>query len=275
MTYVLGIAFVAAVVWYASSRSDTPPQQRVSQARDAATRTAQQIGSTSNEWIGKLRGRFDRTADYDAFRSWIASLVDSVPGVGEGAATFRAWVDKLAPADLTAFRKELASFCKTLDIEDGWLHNNQPGQRPDLRKALEETVGLYALAYARGAGQGVDIARAHVFQRWMAAPDRGANRAFGAKLYAAVVASGMATPPPEMLLAPERQRRAFADQTIREAAARDPQAFDALLAEVLNPTPKPAPAAETPAEPVVITAETVPSTASVSSRRQRSAPAEA
>ncbi len=254
MTIVLGIILIAAVGWVVINRADKAPQLNVSEARAAAGRTTQQIGSTLNELLGKLRGRFDRSTDYQTFKSWMVSLVDAVPGADEGAVGFHTWLDALATPDLKAFRSQLASFCQNLDIEEAWLHTTPLGQRADLRRALDETVGFYALAYARGAGQHSDIARAHAFQHWLAAPDRLGNRTFGAKLYATIVAQGMATPPPEMLLAPERQRRAFANQAIRELAARDPQAFDAVLAKVLSPAPKAQPVAETPPDQVVIPA---------------------
>ncbi|MEI6776528.1 MAG: hypothetical protein WCK70_06475 [Chloroflexales bacterium] len=266
MELLLGIVLIAGIAWYALSRSHTPPQLNMGNARDAARRTTQQVETTSRELLGKLRGRFDRTADHESFKSWVLTLVDAVPGDGTLAAAFRAWIGELALADLKTFRKQLASFCETLDIENEWLHKDHLGQRPEMRRALEETVGLYALAYARGAGQEGDIARTRIFQRWVVAPDRMTNRDFGTKLYTALVTKGLATPPPEMLLAPEKQRRDFANQAIREAAAHDPQAFDAVLAEMLNPTPKAPPAVETPPHQVVIPADPSPA---ASSRRTR------
>lgn len=260
MSIIIVLILAAAVVWYLLKYFDKAPDLKVNEAREAAQRTAKQLGDSSSGLIEKLRGRFDHSAEQEEFKRWITGLVDNAPGVGDGATTFRTWIEGLEVADLRNFRSKLAAFCETLDIEADWLHDGQLDERPELRRTLEETVGLYALAYARGAGQRDDIARTRAFQRWMAAPDRFDNRAFGTKLYTALVNHGMVTPPPELLLAPERERRAFAQQAIRESAARDPQGFGVLLAEVVQPQAKAeaAPEAEVLEDPQVIAAEAEP-----------------
>lgn len=251
MSLIILVAIVVGVVWFVRSRRTQ--DQPFSSAKAAAQQNMQKAGASSSKLLARVRGRFDRSADHEAFKSWIISVVETVPEVGNGSDTFRAWLEGLAVADLRTFRNELAAFCHTLEIETDWLHSTTLSDRPELRRSLEETVGLFALAYANGASQQATIARTRTFQRWMAAPNRINNRGFGNKLYAALVTEGLIAPPAELLLAPERERRAFANQAIRETAAREPEAFDAVLASVLAPA-APAPAAEPSGEAVVIPA---------------------
>lgn len=79
----------------------------------------------------------------------------------------------------------------------------------------------------------------------------------------------MIAPPADMLIAAERTRRAYANQAIRDASARDPQAFDAVLDTVRN---RSAPAQETPAapeEPATPPADAAATAPGATSRRSR------
>jgi hypothetical protein len=196
------------------------------------TRNAQETYARSRGWLGKFRLPFQRDKDLALqFKQWVgqaelAKRTAVYKGLPEDAAGFTAWLQSLSDEDLARFVQELSAFCAALRFELAWLVD--PKAEGELKQAAEETVGLYCLATWKARA----IQPFAAYRAWRSDPGKRENQLFAQKLYSKLVEAGLATSPPDLLLAPQKERQAHVTQAIQKAAAEDHAVFIGLLKDV-------------------------------------------
>jgi hypothetical protein len=124
--------------------------------------------------------------------------------------------------------QELSAFCKGRGFELAWLVD--PEVAGELKRAVEETVGLYCLA----AWKGRDVQPFVAYRAWQSDPGKRENQAFAQRLYSRLVAAGLATARPDLVWAPEQERQAYVAKAMESAAAQDPRSFASLLRDAAD-----------------------------------------
>jgi hypothetical protein len=222
MTLILVVVItVVAVVWWVW------PRRVAVVAAEADARPG--VLKRAASWVGRLRPPWPRRAVLTtAMGEWLhdADLARRLPlykRLPQDAADLTAWLATLSAGERDQLVRRLSDQCRALGLELAWLTDARIPR--EWRRSLEDTVVLCALA-AWNARRAQPLA---AYIAWQRAPQRRANRAFAATLYARLVEAGLVTPQPTWLLAPEKERRQLIARAIRDAAAADPAAFLAAL----------------------------------------------
>jgi hypothetical protein len=235
MTLILVLVVaIPVVVWLAWPRRARPIEAQAPEAggpRGALGRVTNLAGRLA--WpvrTGRdLTGQLSRGID-EAGLSKRLMLYKRLP---EDAAEFSDWVANLSPADRSDLTQTLVEQCHALGFELAWLTDERIPR--DLRRSLEDTVALCSLA-TWNARHTRPLA---AYLAWDQAPERPENRAFAGALYTRLVQAGLITPPADMLLAPEKQRRAAVARAITDTASEHPTPFLAELQAVVDQPPQP------------------------------------
>ena len=206
-----------------------PPENRVTTTFSksaskaaAATKTATDAaGTTTGNWLNRLKSPFQKRAEPGAqLKAWAsevelakqAALYKSLP---EDVTGLIAWLAGLSSESASRLAGELTPFCHSQNLNLAWLFD--PKADAELKTDLEEIVMLYSLAVWKGHR----LQPLAAFQAWQAAPYQKENRAFTQQLYTRLVADGLASAPGELLLASDKAREAHAIQAIQAAAVEN------------------------------------------------------
>jgi hypothetical protein len=275
MTILIALLVIVAVFWlWKSDRlSETSREQvasRVTQTtskvaattKDTARRAGERLSPVLSHVLSQVEGRvegkvrlpFRRHPDLDKqFMEWMGQaelerrtvLYKSLPA---DAAESAAWLQGLADQDLGDFVQELSAFCKGRGFELDWLAD--PKVTGEMKRAVEETVGLYCLAVWKGR----DVRPFAAYRAWLADPVKKENQSFAQRLYSRLIAAGFAAPSPDLWWAPEQERQAHVAKAMESAAAQDPKVFVSLLRDAADASS----AVEVEAEPPAKGAEQTP-----------------
>jgi hypothetical protein len=234
MTLLLAFLVIAvAIAWFAWPRRAAARPEPAAPAGGLRAALSRVTG-----YAGRLRLPFRRK------RELAGQLSEWLQGAGlpkrltlykrlpEDAAEFGEWLAALSPAGLDDLAETLANQCRALGFELTWLTEERIPR--ELRRSLEDAVTLSILA-TWNARHAQPLA---AYVAWQQAPERAENRDFAANLFTRLVEAGLVTPPPAMLVAPEKQRRKMMARAIRDAAAEHQAAFvTALQATAGTQTP--------------------------------------
>ncbi len=205
---------------------------------------ASDVTNKAKGWLGTAKGwlRIGKSKkELARFRDWIAGL----PGVDKD---FVAWLEGLSAEDAKTFVRAVSDFGSSLNVERAWLLDGRMDDDPELDKGVRDAMSLYCMAYWKATQVQDEVEIFAVFQEWQAAPHKRKHRELTQKLFARLVEDALISMPPELHLASRKKRQNYAVRAIRDFAAKDRAAFNAVLAQVLaGPSSAPEPIEEPPA----------------------------
>ena len=231
------VVLVAVVVWIAFKPAwlPKPPENQVTHVITTsvmtASDTARDAGNAASHRLSRLTGALTRRAEPGKrLKAWaaeadLAQAAALYKGLPEDAAHLTAWLQDLPDEQAAQLAHELDGFCQSLNLKLDWLYNPADAE---MKAALKEVVGLYALA----AWKGRQLQPFAAFQAWQMDPDKGDNRAFGQKLYRKLAEANLVSAPADLVLASDQQRQAHVVKSIRAAAAQNRSTVLALVAEI-------------------------------------------
>jgi hypothetical protein len=218
-TVLIIVVLVLIAVWlYDRSRE---PEEKV------ATRASQTAaGAYKNlkiPFIGKKKDKGLQVSE------WLTEK-DRTPAP---SAKFKHWLSALSVDEMKSFEKALADFCTSRAFDLGWLMRDDINQDDEMQAALEAAVFNFSQAYWKAAAAQDSIEAFSVYQSWKANPKKGPNKQFGQQLFNLLLQKGLATAPPELFLAEEKERDAYVNKAIMEVASVSPAAFNTAVKEVV------------------------------------------
>jgi hypothetical protein len=164
----------------------------------------------------------------EGFRAWVAAEL------GEKAA-LQAWLLSLPEPGFRALTKGTVRYCADLKIELSWLAERHTDVAPPVRDATSAIVADYLEGCWRAVCHRKAIALFGIYRQLVAEPTDPRHIDLRRQAFNRMTALGLATPVPayELIMASERQRQSLAAKAIREAAAKDWNAFAQAFAELL------------------------------------------
>lgn len=204
--WLLVIVFLA-VLWFALA-----PRNQKTRESLATRMPFRSLGNSQ-------RSQF-RIALNDAVAARGAAL--SVPG------GFAAWLNNLNDKELDQLRSQVQDACLNAKIDLDWLLDNRA--QGEMLRALQDTVVLAAVTMYH-AQQLEPFARLEAYRQ---NPDGRGNQKFGQQVFAKLVDTNNVTIPPNLMLAPEKERRTFAHETIEQAAQDDQDGLIAIVREIMH-----------------------------------------
>ncbi len=239
LMYLMLIIF-ALLAWliFKPEWMPAPPENDIT---EKVTYQAGRIKEKSDGWIKKIPPFWKKKASLGVqLKAWAQNedLVNAAGFSGAQAdmlAGFKAWITAISDAEADVITVELAAFCAKQGVELRWvLDDNGKG---DMQAALSALVLFYGMAVRER-----DAARpAAALRAWQDAPLSKHNRAFGSRLYVLLVGANLVSIPPNMLMAPEKERLAHMVESIQAAIAKDRNALLPFAAQALKIAPVRAP----------------------------------
>ncbi|GEM_PF-3896414 len=211
---------------------DSVAKKSVSEANKLTANVVQ----TSRGLLSRLK--IGRAADVSEFRQWASGGAfenrAATFNSGGAAAEFKSWVESLSVDEIKALDALVNDFCADQHFSFGWLGDAELEQGdPDLKQALEEAVMLFSLACWKANRVQKDVEALAVYENWLEDPYKGKNLTISQALFARMVDERKVKASPELLLAPEKERREFVVNTVKDFASRERKAFNAMLKGVL------------------------------------------
>jgi hypothetical protein len=179
------------------------------------------------------------------FQQWVADaalpkrteLSNRLPAQMED---FAAWLSGLSAQELEQFTAQVARYCDSINFDVAWLTDATVAREPELKQAVEESILLHSLGAWRAGNVQSRAQVALTYQAWLTHPER--HQKFGQELHKILIERGLVTVPPELYLAPEKERLAQAATAIRHVAAENPDAFRLVLRQLARVPEDTAPA---------------------------------
>ncbi len=240
---VLLIFAVGVAAYYYGRDAGKPDEQTTmvtQKARSWAGTAREKTGSWTETSKGWLRiGKAEKEAEQ--LRAWVASL----PGVDKD---FTTWLAGLSPEETKKFLTSTAAFMDGLSVERDAIVSGQVEDNPELKKGVEDAMVSYCIGYWKSSQIQENAVPFATFQAWQKDPSKKKHREFGQKLFVKMVNDGLISVSADLYVAPEKERRAYMAQSIRDFAEKDRPAFNAILKKVVfASTEEPAPIEKTPA----------------------------
>ena len=163
----------------------------------------------------------------DGFRAWVATDLGEKPAL-------QAWLLSLPEPGFRALTVGPVRYCADLKIELSWLAERHTDVAPPVREATSAIVADYLEGCWRAVCHKKAIALFGLYRQLVAEPADPRHIDLRRRAFNRVTALGLAAPVPayELIMASERQRQALAAKAIREAAAKDWDAFAQAFAEL-------------------------------------------
>ena len=170
----------------------------------------------------------NRRALPEGFRAWVAAELGEKPAL-------QAWLLSLPEPGFRALTGGTVRYCADLNIELSWLAERHTDVAPPVRTATAAIVADYLEGCWRAVCHKEAIALFGRYRQLVAEPADSRHIDLRRQVFNRVTALGLATTVPayELIMASERQRQALAANAIREAAAKDWDAFAQAFAELL------------------------------------------
>jgi hypothetical protein len=152
----------------------------------------------------------------------------------ESAELLKNWLATLDAEEAETFANQVAAFSSSMNLELSWLLDQELNDDPNLKQTFEEAIALYCLANFRAAQVQEELRLFITYRAWRENPSGKGYKELTQELFAKLVDKGLAEPAPtNLFLAPNKRRQKHAESAIREAAAKDKQAFYGLLKEAI------------------------------------------
>jgi hypothetical protein len=224
-TVLVVLILVLVGVWL-YDRNREPEEKVSTRATETASSTYQNLSSRVSvriPFIGKKKDEGLQLAE------WLAEKGRKPAPSAE----FKAWLGDLSVDELKSYEKALSGFCDSQGFALGWLMSDDIKQDKEMNAALEAAVLNFSQAYWQASAAKDSVGAFATYQTWKANPKKGSNKAFGQKLFNLLLQKGLATAPPELFLAEEKEREDFVNQAILEVASRKPAAFNEAVKEAV------------------------------------------
>lgn len=240
MLWILIAVLVVVAAWLYFKPAWAPKTDKVQAGVDKSVQFAtDKAGKMYDGVAGRLKLGRDRKQLANKYRNWVAEkslgkqtqMYDSLPEHANGLTT---WLAGLSDKEMAAFSEKVARFAASLGFDLEWLVNDKVNDYPELKQTIEESVALYSIAAWRASNVQQEVRAFLAFQAWLANPAK--NRALGQKLYSALVQQGLVMTSPDLYLATEKERMGEAVRAIKQAAEAKPEAVNAVLRGIMNPS---------------------------------------
>ena len=182
----------------------------------------------------QFRGR-DYAQLAQLFKEWAPSREKDklvAKELNEETGAFLAWLADSSEADQKEFVRGLYSFFASLKLDLKWMLDPEMAQY--MESGLKETMGkilhIYCLAYWKSKQIQSDVEVLVKLQNWMDKPDSKENAEFNRQVYTKLVNEDLIPSPPiELFLATEEDRRDYSVEAIKAFIKDDTQRFYELL----------------------------------------------
>ncbi len=150
------------------------------------------------------------------------------------AQSFLTWLTEgVSASESKTFTQQVAAFCGTMHFNLEWLTDPDLAKDPQLAQALGDAVTLYSLASWKANQAQADIKVFAAWKAWQQDPLGKEQRDLTQKLFARLVEQNLSSPPsPQLFLAGEKDRLAYAVQAIRQVGDSNMPAIKAILKEL-------------------------------------------
>jgi hypothetical protein len=182
----------------------------------------------------QFRGR-DYAQLAQLFKEWAPSREKDklvAKELNEETGAFLAWLADSSEGDQKEFVRGLYSFFASLKLDLKWMLD--PERVQYMESGLKETMGkilhIYCLAYWKSKRIQSDVEVLVKLQKWMDKPDAKENAEFNRQVLTKLVNEDLIPSPPiELFLATEEDRREYSVKAIKEFIKDDTQRFYELL----------------------------------------------
>jgi hypothetical protein len=163
------------------------------------------------------------------FRAWSETALAGKPEL-------RGWLASLSEEGFRALTQRVADFCADLNIDLAWLAQGHLQAAPELHEATQTIVTDYLEVCWHAIRRQHDIALFEQFHQLVENTADSRYRETRRQVFTRLIAAGMAEALPsyELIMASETQRQIMAAQAIKQAAAKDWQAFAQLFEDILR-----------------------------------------
>jgi len=189
----------------------------------------------------------------EQFKAWVTDSKEADAGL-------KTWLANLSEDGLKALTEQLTEFCGSLNLELDWLVNKGIEKDPDLREVVSEVVLSYCTACWKATESQDELQIFKTYISLIENPTSKSNIALSKEVFTALVKEGLAeTAPPELFLAPDKERQTHMVETIQKVADDNRKTFNKILRGAIASQEETAPSTTTTEE-----AETTPQTAPAS-----------
>jgi len=145
---------------------------------------------------------------------------------------FLAWLADTSEADQKQFVRGLYSFFASMNLDLKWMLDPEMVQY--IESGLKQTMGkilhIYCLAYWKSKQIQSDVEILVKLQKWMDKPDGKESADFNRQVFTKLVAENLIPSPPiELFLASDEERRDYSVEAIKKFIKDDTQRFYELL----------------------------------------------
>lgn len=210
---------------------------------EAAKITAN-LTQTSRDFANRI-GLGRGIDDPEDYRQWLEGEETAgraaALGIGSAWDDLKRWSAGLSADDLKAISQEAAYFCTSQNFDFSWLGSAELGKSDAaLKNSMIDALVLFSLAkYKTWQLRGnVDVVA--VYEAWLQDPGKGRNLSLSQKIFAKMVDERKVQASPELLLAPEKERREFVIKTVKEYSENNPKSFYLTLKSVVDEMAAPA-----------------------------------
>jgi hypothetical protein len=215
---------------------------------EAAKITAS-LTQTSRDFANRL-GLGRGIPNAEDYRQWLAGEEATGRaaslGLSAGWEELKRWSAGLSAEDLKAVSQEAAYFCTSQNFDFTWLGSAELGKSDAaLKNNMIDALALFSLAKFKTWQLRGNVDAVEVYETWLQDPAKGKNLTLSQKVFAKMVDERKVQASPELLLAPEKDRREFVIKTVKDYSEANPKSFYLMLKSVLAEmaAPQPAPAA--------------------------------
>ncbi len=196
------------------------------------------ITKTYQSWRKKISPEQRKNKFPQRFKEWlIDTLTQKEPSAGSLSGPDRAfttWLADLSVEEVESFSRQVANFCSGSNFELAWLVDSQLDNNPELKHIVEGAVVYFCRMQWQALLLQDDIKVLSTFWAWQTNPAKKEQQELGQQLFVKLLEKGLlSVPPPELFLAPEKERQSHMAQAIREFAVQDRQTLNATLKEII------------------------------------------
>lgn len=246
-----------AMVDVAAKKSFTVMDDAAKRSVSEAAKITANLTQSSREFANRL-GLGRGIPNAEDYRQWIASeeATGRAASLGLTAAweELKRWSGSLSAEDLKSVAQEAAYFCTSQNFDFTWLGSAELAKSDAaLKNNMVDALVLFSLAKFKTWQLRGNVDAVEVYETWLQDPAKGKNLTLSQKVFAKMVDDRKVQASPELLLAPEKERREFVIRTVKDYSEANPKSFYLMLKSVLAEMAAPAAAPQPPAAAVKAT----------------------
>ncbi len=226
-----------AVVDEAAKKSKIVMDDAAKRSVSEAARLTAGLTQTSREFANRL-GLGRGIPNPEDYRGWLAGEEAGARAAALGLSApwdeLKRWAAGLSAEDLKAVAQEAAYFCTSQNFDFSWLSSEELGKSDAaLKNNMTDALALFSVAKFKTWQLRGNIDAVEVYETWLQDPAKGKNLTLSQKIFAKMVDERKVQASPELLLAPEKERREFVVKTVKDYSESSPKSFYLMLKGVL------------------------------------------